>query len=138
MSARKPASSPANTHRRMRQWLLMFVCVTLVATRADGAHLHLCLDGQAPSTSVRVAADLSSEPGAQAPHNDRDLALTGDLIAKQGKGDLKQPVAIPTGRVAFLIAAARFERPLIRALGIASVSFVSLPPVRGPPIRITA
>lgn len=138
MTARKPASSHADISLRTRQWLLMFVCVTLVATRADGAHLHLCFDGQDPATSVRIGADLSSEPGAQAPHNDRDLALTGDLIAKQGKGDLKQPVALPTGLVAFLVATARFERSLIRALGMASVSFVSLPPARGPPIRITA
>ena len=94
---------------RSRHWLLTLLCVTLLAGRMDGAHLHLCLDGQEQSSSVRMGPDTPNRADTQAPHNDVDLALAGELLRKPGKGDLKQPLALPTAEVAILLTATRFE-----------------------------
>lgn len=119
-----------------RYWLLTLICVTLLAARVDGAHLHLCLDGQEQSSSVRLGPDGRGGTGAQAPHNDVDLALA-DLLAKPGKGDLKQPLSLPPAQVALLLAQARFDFGAVPAVTAPFASSVLLPPLRGPPASIT-
>lgn len=123
-------------HRHRRHWLLTLLCVTLLAGRADGAHLHLCLDGQEQPSTVRVGPDVPSRARTQAPHNDRDLALTADLLAKPGKGDFKQPLALPTAEVSLLLATVRFEHVATALATAPSASSVRLPPLRGPPASI--
>lgn len=131
---RKEYAAP---RRHFSRWLLTLLCVTLLAGRVDGAHLHLCLDGQEQSSSVRVGLDTPSRAGTQAPHNDRDIAMAADLLAKPGKGDFKQPPALPTAEVALLLVTGRYE-PVAPAVAAAlSASSVRLPPPRGPPASIT-
>ena len=120
-----------------RKWLLVLLCGTLLAGRVDGAHLHLCLDGQEQPSSLRLGPDTPSRPGTQAPHDDRDLALAADLLVKPGKGDLKQPLALPTADIALLFAAVRFDSVVAAVAAAPSASSVRLPPLRGPPDSIT-
>lgn len=121
-----------------RHWLLTLLCVTLLAARVDGAYLHLCLDGQERASSVHVGPDVTAQAGTQAPHHDVDLSLAGDLLAKLGKGDLKQPVALPATPIAALLAATRLQAPTFCRTAKPSTSSVLLPPLRGPPAFATA
>lgn len=120
-----------------RHWLLTLLCVTLLAGRVDGAHLHLCFDGQERSSSVRMGPDTPSRAGTQAPHNDRDLALAADLLAKPGKSDLKQPLALPTAEMALVVAEIRFDSVTVSVAATPAASSVRLPPLRGPPVSFT-
>ena len=122
---------------RTRRVFLALLCASLLSARVDAAHLHLCLDGKEAPATVRASPDPIGEDGAQAPHNDRDVALASDLIGKQGKDTSKQPLALPTWRVpmvALLGSVAAPATPTPRALAL---PLVIPPPIRGPPGRLT-
>jgi hypothetical protein len=121
-----------------RQWLLTLLCVTLVVARVDGAHLHLCLDGQEQSTSVRVAPDVPAPDGAKAPHNDVDLALGADALTKTSKGELKQAAAPPPAFPTFTPPAVSSAAPAAAIAASSSTPSLVLPPLRGPPSSVTA
>ena len=121
------------SRRQTGHWLLTFLCVTLLAARLDGAHLHLCLDGQETPGSVRLGPDATSHTGMQAPHNDVDVALGGELVAKPSKGDIKQPFALPTTSVTLRLAASRFYVATVPVASAPATSSLLLPPLRGPP-----
>lgn len=117
--------------------LLALLCVSLVTTRVDAAHLHLCLDGQEAPAAVRTAPDPARDTGAQAPHNDRDVALASDLIGKQSKDNSKQPVALPAGRMPTVAVAVSVAAPVARTPRAPALSLVTPPPIRGPPGPLT-
>lgn len=123
--------------RRTRRLLLALLCVSLVGTRVDAAHLHLCLDGKEAPATVRTAPDPARDTGAQAPHNDRDIVLASDLIGKQSKDNSKQPVALPAGRMPTVAVAACVAAPVARTPGAPALSLVVPPPIRGPPSPLT-
>lgn len=63
------------------------LCLALVVVRVGGAHLHLCFDGSEPPVSFH-AVDLDphhGSPDASTMHEDADLAIGGDILAKQAK-----------------------------------------------------
>ena len=126
------------TRSTPRQWLLTLLCATLLVARMDGAHLHLCLDGQESPSSVHVWPDAPAHADTQAPHNDVDLALAADSLAKPGKGDVDQPVALPPRSLAMVVAATQFGPLIVPSVVFPPASSVLLPPLRGPPASLTA
>lgn len=121
----------------IRHWLVTLVCATLLVASVDGAHLHLCLDGQDSARTVRMGPDVSSQAGIGAPHNDVDLALASDLFAKPGKGELKPSAALPATPISILVNTTQFDAPTGRVAVFRTSSPLLLPPPRGPPAITT-
>ena len=127
-----------NTHFPARPWLIALISVSLLVVRIDGAHLHLCLDGQDSASSVRIGLDVPEKSSTQAPHNDVDYALVGDLLVKPGKGIPDQPPALPAAPSIIAIASSPCAAPAKTAEIVAATFVNLLPPVRGPPLFTTA
>lgn len=128
----RTAAAP-QPQKRTRRVLLALLCVSVISTRVEAAHLHLCLDGKEAPATVRTSPDPIRDAGSQAPHNDRDVALASDLIGKQSKDTSKQPVALPTGRMPTVAFTASIAAPAAPTPRVPALSLVTPPPIRGPP-----
>jgi hypothetical protein len=75
-----------------RALLTVFLCIALVVMRIGSAHLHLCLDGQAPPASIQFGDDPIESGSGHAEtgpaHQDYDYELAGGTFAKLPKLDL--------------------------------------------------
>ena len=81
--------------QRLQVWLLALLCAAMLAARAGGAHLHLCLDGSEPPSGLHLF-DLGQhhdDPGADRAHSDVEVDFAGELIAK-GKVQWQLPLAL--------------------------------------------
>lgn len=110
---------------RLQVFLLALLCVAMLAGHAAGAHVHLCLDADEPPSGLHLF-DLGQhhdEPGADRPHSDVDVEVTGDLIAK-GKIQWQLPLALLSAAV--ILGLLRQPRRLLR-------SWVSRPFLPPPP-----
>jgi hypothetical protein len=110
----------------------------MVALRIGGLHVHLCLDGSEPPTSLHVADSGMhhvDEPVAASEHADRDVALVSDLVAKKPFGNLDLALlAAFAGLMFFLLARPRelASFPPTRARFRSARAHLR-PPLRGPP-----
>ncbi|MGQ0586518.1 MAG: hypothetical protein ACT4PK_04880 [Gammaproteobacteria bacterium] len=127
-------SSAMRIRHFLRTAVPVLLGMTLAVTRADGAHLHFCLDGQeepvelhSPDNGDHHAEDTGST------HQDRDLELVDDSLGKvTPKGFLA--AALLTGAISMdLFKAARDAPPTFRPLAPAVARRFLLPPLRGPP-----
>lgn len=108
--------------------------MSLAVPRADGAHVHLCLDGQEAPVELHSpdgGEHHVDEPGAD--HQDRDLDLSSDTLSKSSsKGfDSGPPTAAPLF-VAFATSSDAPNSAVETAPPRSTRRFV-LPPFRGPP-----
>lgn len=121
---------------RSQSWLLTLLCVLLLL-RVEGAHLHLCFDGNEPPASIHLL-DLGihhgNEPGLSAPLQDRDVSLSEEALFKADPSGFDFP---PVLLAALLLWA--LLQTLIHFIPRSSTSAapvasrVLLPPLRGPP-----
>lgn len=121
--------------RFFRQWIIVLFGLALLNANALGAHLHLCFDGQEPTSSLRVLDDRqnANDPSTSSPHRDVDVALTDEAIAKSAtfNQSMAAPPSSPTPSPA--ISATFYFVPLDFGQPLASVARDLLPPKRGPP-----
>lgn len=119
-----------------RPWLLTFLLVALLTVRVDGAHWHLCLDGSEPPASLHMAdGDFHhAETDSEAPHQDVDLFLIEDAVAKLGKMNLDLPVLLlVTAQLWYLLQIPRLPAPRYLLSFTADFPRNLRPPLRGPP-----
>jgi hypothetical protein len=127
--------------RRLRSLtpLLWIVAVALIGARVTGAHLHLCLDGHEPRSSIRLSDSDSlceTNHDADEKHQDQDVDAVGTALAKKAAQD--DSVAAPTF-FAILVtlnpppADVRSVRPVDDAHPTQPPNLLR-PPSRGPPV----
>src|SRR5262249_55254095 len=78
-------------------WLLWVVALAFLAVRMTEIHWHLCFDGHEPRTSLHVGDDVLEHHGPQqgpVQHQDREVSLTGQMLAKFTKVDFDLPLAL--------------------------------------------
>lgn len=91
---------------------LLFPCLALLCPRLGGAHLHLCLDGQAAPVSVHACEPGHSDAHHDDPaHSDQDVSLVSDALTPLSKWFADLPTLLA---VLVLILAARAQRPAAR------------------------
>jgi hypothetical protein len=117
-------------------WLLALFCAVLLSSRAGGAHLHLCFDGSEPAVSFHAfEVDLhQDEPQAAAPHQDTDVGVLGEVLAKLLTLDLDLPPVLLATLIGLVLLRAPRERPQFTEPRSATAAALYLrPPLRGPP-----
>ncbi len=119
---------------RLRPWLLTLFCVALLVVHVGGAHLHLCFDGSEPPSSLHLMDSglHHAGPGADAGHQDVNLALAGEALTKLKLGsiDLDLPVLL----IAALLVWSLLQAPRHRVPVFSSAARILWPPLRGPPL----
>ncbi len=120
------------------RFLVALLCVAVVALRAGGLHVHMCLDGSEPPMSLHGADSGMhhlDEAAAGESHADRDLLIASDLLVKKPTGDLGIFLLAAFGiLLLFLLVRPRelFAFPPLPAL-VRSARIRLRPPLRGPP-----
>lgn len=116
--------------------ILALACLSLLLARLDGAHLHLCFDGNEPATSVHAMDDgyIDLHPEAGTKHEDQDVSLVGSLLAKQDKANDLIPILALALVVLALVSQLVRRTPVpAQSLLIPAPLFAFRPPLRGPP-----
>ncbi|MBI2784381.1 MAG: hypothetical protein HYX64_10040 [Gammaproteobacteria bacterium] len=118
-----------------RPWLLTLICAALLLARLGGAHLHLSFDGVEPPTRLHTEVDTGHHTEHHdGVHEDLDISLIGEALAKPGKLLLDLPVLLFAAFWLSLLITA--SRPILAAgpprLSPSSTSSLR-PPLRGPP-----
>ncbi len=119
-----------------RPFLLTLLCIALLCARVGGPHLHLSLDGGAVPALVHTEVQTGhhAEHHGDA-HENLDISLVGEALAKPGKLLLDLPVLLLAAFWLSVLFAA--SRPILAAgpsrLLISSTHFLR-PPLRGPPL----
>jgi hypothetical protein len=113
-------------------WVL---ALALFAVRLADAHVHICLDGQEPRTSLHVADSGFHHDNADVllPHNDQDVEAVDDGVSK--KGESADLLLLPTlWSLVDFVPRYTVEPPRYAAVAPV-ISFRShlRPPLRGPP-----
>ena len=121
---------------RLQSWLLTLLCVLLLL-RVEGAHLHLCFDGNEPPASIHlldIGIHHGSEPGMSAPHQDQDVSLSDEALFKASQPGFDFPPVLLAALLlwALLRTPIRLTPPSSTPVA-PSASRVLLPPLRGPP-----
>ena len=122
--------------RLHRPWLLTLLCVMLLVVRVGGAHLHLCFDGGEPPVSLHLMDNgvHHGAPGMDAAHQDADIAVAGEVLAKFAKLGLDLPVLLLAALLVWsLLQAPRQPAPGYRNPLSVSTARTLRPPLRGPP-----
>lgn len=117
-------------------WLLTLLCVMLLMVRVGGAHLHLCFDGGEPPVSMHLMDHglHHGAPGMDAQHQDTDIAVAGEVLAKFTKLSLDLPVLLVAALLVWsLLLAPRQPVPGYRNPFSFSAARSLRPPLRGPP-----
>lgn len=118
-----------------RQLLLSLLCVALFGARVGGAHLHLCFDDSEPAVGAHIDAEASHHADHHdGTHDDLDISLVGDALAKPGKSLFDTPVLLPAAFWVTALLAQALQIPAGEpARLLASVTHFLRPPLRGPP-----
>lgn len=118
-------------------WLLTLLLVMLLVVRVGGAHLHLCFDGGEPPISLHLMDHglHHGAPGMDAGHQDADVAVADDALAKFAKLGLDLPVLLLAALLVWsLLQAPRQPAPGYRNPVFFSAAHSLRPPLRGPPL----
>ena len=122
-------------------WLLTLVSIALLWARVGGTHLHLCFDGQEPAASVHLnhgdhhaEAHGGHHHAGEEQHNDLDVPMGDDALAKPGKSGLDLPTLLAATLLLLLFGLGRagWSAPG-RLPGAARPARCLRPPLRGPP-----
>jgi hypothetical protein len=120
--------------RFLRTAVPVLLGMSLAVTRADGAHLHVCLDGQedpvalhSPDNGVHHAEDGGS------PHEDRELDLSDDSLRKFTPKGLEVAALLPGAIILETIGATGEPPPTFHVVPATANRRFLLPPLRGPP-----
>ena len=75
---------------------VVLLCLALIAMRAAGVHLHLCLDGQEASQQLHWsdAGVHSDDSHTSGDHSDVDLNLSAEGLLKVAKAGFDLPVLL--------------------------------------------
>jgi len=125
----------------IRPWLLALFCALLLASRMGGAHLHLCFDGSEPPVSFH-AFDIDlhhGEPQTATPHQDADVGVVGEVLAKLLTADLDLPPLLLAALIGLTLLWSPRARPEFaepRAAATAAALYLR-PPLRGPPLSFS-
>ena len=128
------------SHPNRRNLLLVLLALSVLVVRMGNAHLHLCLDGAEPPSSIHILdADFHIEgpsnlEAMSAPHHDLDISLVTHALSKSSKLNVDDMALLATvlalfgllafGKLAFTSA---YVRPPF------STPHYLRPPLRGPP-----
>jgi hypothetical protein len=117
--------------------LLTLLCAALLVARIGGAHLHLCFDGSEPAAAFHVldaSGHHDDAPAAGAPHQDADVAVAGDALAKAGKSAFELPALLLGALLLLALSEIPLRRaPPVRTAAVPSAPQFLRPPLRGPP-----
>jgi len=121
--------------RLHRPWLLTLLCLMLLASRVGGAHLHLCFDGLEPRTTIHMMDNglHQGAPGRDAEHQDVDIAVADDVIAKFTKLGWDIPLLLAVLLICGVLLIVRQPSPRSSSLHVPSNARSLRPPLRGPP-----
>jgi hypothetical protein len=118
----------------LRTLLLTLLCVTLLAVRIGGAHLHFCFDGQEPAASVHMLdVDTHPDAGMDAEHHDYDVMLGDNNLAKSGTLGIELPVFLIAVIALLLPRVQRRSRMPSSATLLRTAPPFLRPPGRAPP-----
>ncbi|HKQ81596.1 MAG TPA: hypothetical protein VJS42_05340 [Steroidobacteraceae bacterium] len=116
--------------------LLWVAAILLLPLRAANAHVHLCLDGQAPAMTMHVQ-DLPTHDGTSEEvggHTDRDVQLTGSLSVGKAPGVEKMSL-LDAYVLARLLPTQQHNAPqAFVVVPDVPLPFGLYPPPRGPPV----
>ena len=116
--------------------MLLLLCGIMLFGRSAGIHLHLCFDGSEPPASLHFEdAGHHAEHQAGQVHNDLDLSLAFDAVAKVVKLGLDLPALLVVLLLLLpplLRDARRTARPRPAAVALPPIHLLR-PPLRGPP-----
>lgn len=120
--------------RFLRTAVPVLLGMSLVVTRADGAHLHFCLDGQESPVEVHSPdGGTHHAEDANSTHQDRDLDLAEDSLRKSTPKGLEVAALLPSSISPSLVSAAGDAPPKFRFVTAPIARRTLLPPLRGPP-----
>src|SRR5215510_14420903 len=125
----------ASTSKTLLLWI---VAVAFVAVRMVDAHIHLCLDGKEPPSSLHIGdrGPHHAPSNESSGHVDTDVSLVSQMLLKTSKTDLDDlPLMLLGALVLWCVLARRAQRvagidryrPRVRA------PFYLRPVLRGPP-----
>ena len=118
-------------------WLLSFLFIALLVVRIDGAHLHLCLDGGEPPANLHLLDNglHHLDPGGDAEHQDADVALGDESLAKLTKASTDLPYFIAVALLFWTILMT-FRQKLSGCQSplVSTPPRFLRPPLRGPPL----
>lgn len=121
---------------------LLLLCISLLLVRVNGAHLHLCFDGEEAPISLHTD-DMGTPHTTHElsnPHSDREIYLDGQFLIKKLGGDaafnllmwmalpLLWIVGMPQQAIGLFIPRRR-RTPI----ALNPVSFAFHPPAHAPP-----
>lgn len=119
----------------LKQWVWVLFGVAFLNANALGAHLHLCLDGKDPRSSLHVLdrpTNLHADASEQ--HNDMDVKLGDQALAKVFKFDPSSAPPPATWAVPVVTFVEFLASPVERLEQPVSAVRYLLPPQRGPPV----
>lgn len=123
-----------------RALLTIFLCIALVVMRIGSAHLHVCMDGQAPPASIHFGDDaIESEPSfaeTGPTHADFDYDLGGGALTKLPKLDLSL-IALLFAFPLWLLTRRHLRtapRPPVLSIHLSPPHYLRPPPC-GPPLN---
>lgn len=132
--------SPMFREAAIAPWLLALFCALLLSMRAGGSHLHLCLDGSEPPVSFHAfeVGVHHDDPLADAPHQDTDIGVSGQILGKFLTPDLDLPPVLLTALIGLLLLRSPRQRPQFAEPRAAIAAALYLrPPLRGPPLSFS-
>lgn len=121
------------------RFLIVTLCVAIIALRVAGVYAHFCLDGSEPPVSIHVADSgfhHLDEAGAAERHSDREVALASDAVVKKPTGNLDLSLVAAFSALLWLVltrARGLFTFPSVPASGRSARTRLR-PPLRGPPL----
>jgi len=117
--------------------LLFLACALLITARISGAHLHLCFDGNEPSSSLHLVEDGDADLhfGAHSSHEDLDVSLVGNLLVKQDSAGVDLLPILVAAAIVLGVVRLASSKSLYRRLTVLfrTPVFDLRPPPRGPP-----
>ncbi|ROH89696.1 hypothetical protein ED208_11275 [Stagnimonas aquatica] len=115
-----------------RAFLTLCLCIAMLVVRVGSAHLHMCLDGQSPQTSILFGDDRIDALGLQAgpAHQDYDIDLGTNSVGKLPKLDNTFLALLFLAALGFL--SLRRQPDFMRAAS-PRTSLLSPPHLRPPP-----
>jgi hypothetical protein len=115
--------------------LLTLLCILLVATRMSGVHMHFCLDGSEPPTTLHMEdAGIHHDDHDDQNHSDIDVSLSSDTLVKSLGSHYDAPLLLTLIFVFGAAVLTKLCRIHLDSLPPLHSQFAFIrPPLRGPP-----